>query len=86
MSDTNDYIAIKGEQVAELMAENEQLRAQNKRLMSRGIEDMKDEIERLRAALVNIVICPGLHGPDCCRNIAYKALEDDKRKPLAKGA
>lgn len=64
------------------LAEIERLTAQNKRLMSRGIEDMKDEIERLRAALWDILRPDNgmKNGGIMCRAIARLALEQSEKE------
>lgn len=66
--------------------EIERLQAQNKRLISRGFEDLHDETERLRVALRQIA--GGEHVPGWeLRDIAKEALESiqalDKLKEVS---
>ena len=56
-------------------AEVKRLTAKVARLESRGIEDMKDEIARLRAALVEIAKQP--NHTMACPQMAQEALGDD---------
>ena len=59
-----------------LVSENAELKAENERLKSRGIEDMQHEIAELRRLLANPCRFPTMEGPcgecESCVNIARK--------------